>query len=311
MSSQKLQYTNSSVMMGFVWLIKCRNSFILRVRFYSIGVKREECNEEWVTDLVLLSGWCWAAIHLNVFPSADAQHPLVNLLEKGYVWLVLCSVPDESENKQVPGREATLGVYRTWDDPYLKCFPWWPSIFLLSWEINLQWHSSEVMPLTLVFPTPGHWSSLPPCQVPSRRGGQKLSGAALGASSSNALLGPTKADTYTRTCTCCLAAAQAWLHLATVCQPQLVGRLQLGLARSFWHMVSWSGREAVTPCYWCLRCQCQDGDVRGTGSRLCCTTQTACEMPQVSVTRIRWTRVSDCCHPFPKGMGFQTGVLFC
>lgn len=37
---------------------------------------------------------------------------------------------------------------------------------------------------------------LPP-RVPSHRGGQKRSAAVLGASSSNALLGPTKADTHT------------------------------------------------------------------------------------------------------------------
>lgn len=55
MSSQKLQHMNISVMLGFVWLTKCKRSFILKVRFYSIGVKRAECIKEWVTDLVLLS----------------------------------------------------------------------------------------------------------------------------------------------------------------------------------------------------------------------------------------------------------------
>lgn len=36
MSSQKLHRTNSSVKLGFMRLIKCRRSFILRVRFHSI-----------------------------------------------------------------------------------------------------------------------------------------------------------------------------------------------------------------------------------------------------------------------------------
>lgn len=55
----------------------------------------------------------WGAIHLSVFSIAGAPYPLVKLPEKGCVSLVLCSVPNESANKQVPEREAALGVYRT------------------------------------------------------------------------------------------------------------------------------------------------------------------------------------------------------
>lgn len=76
-------------------------------------MKRAGCNKEDVTDWGLLSGRRWGAIHLCVFPDADAPHPLVNVPEWGRVSLVLCSPPDASANKPVPGREAALDVYRT------------------------------------------------------------------------------------------------------------------------------------------------------------------------------------------------------
>lgn len=85
----------------------------MRVRFYSIGVKRAECNRESVTDAGLLPGRCRSAIHLRDFPEAGAPFPLVNVPEEGRVSLVLRCVPDESVNRRVPGREAARGVHRT------------------------------------------------------------------------------------------------------------------------------------------------------------------------------------------------------
>lgn len=189
------------------------------------------------------------------------------------------------------------------------------SFYLVTWHFSDLISMREVMPLTLASPAPGHGSSLSP-PVSSCRDGQKRSAAALGASSSNALLCPAKArvrahtHTHARTHAVSLLCSHgpAW---STVCQPQLVGRSQLGLARSLRHMVSWSGREAATPRYWCMRCRWGNGEVWGVGSRLSCTAQTACETTQASATEIRWTHISHRCHPFPKGTGFQTGVLFC
>lgn len=55
---------------------------------------------------------------------------------------------------------------------------------------------------------------------------------------------------------------------STMCQPQLAGSSQLRLARALWHVVSWSGKEAVPPCCGCMRCQ-GGGDTaaEGVGSR--------------------------------------------
>lgn len=299
-SPWKLQHTNSSVMLGFVRLIKCRRSFIWRVRFYSIVERRAGCNKECLTDMGLLSGQLWGAIHLSVFSSAGAPYPLVKLPEKGCVSLVLCSVPNESVNKQVLGREAALGVYRTWADPYLKCFldaPWSLQIFFLSCYIELlalQWFNLRA------------WSDAVDVSVSCTR--SRLIPASPGSRAqgwAEALAAPPSPAPRWR---CAPAQAVWWPGSpvptpSTACQPQLLGRSLLGPARSLWHMASPSGRAVVTPGCQCVRCQggLEGREVRGPAAWGCTG---FCDRDQ---TEPSLTLLS----PFPNGTGFQTGVLFC
>lgn len=109
----------------------------------------------------------------------------------------------------------------------------------------------EVMPLTLAPPAPGHRSSLPSPRF--HHAGVGRSALLLRLEHLPAILCcALLRRTHTRAVSWLRSHGPAW---SAVCQPQLVGSSQLGLARSLWHMVSWSGREAATPCYRCVRCQ--------------------------------------------------------
>lgn len=138
------------------------------------------------------------------------------------------------------------------------------SFYLVTWHFSDLISMREVMPLMLASPAPGHGSSLSP-PVSSCRDGQKRSAAALGASSSNALLCPAKARVRAHTRThahmlsrCCAAmallgaqcASPSWLADHSWGWPDLSGIWFRGVGERLRHPAidAWGAGEGMEKC---------------------------------------------------------------